>query len=728
MQTVESSLARVGQTCNSRVLDRVTRNATTSRSHNRERDAQRYTFASQLSVLRNCPIVMSRLMKGEASYLLTAKVLVISRLLHKALSQEKSGQSKPEIVDQLRDRLGSLRGKLLRGIDRRLAAPSKSGKPDVEVLVETMCAYSLATSSTPTDVLRHFHHVRTEEIVGALRPGEGLKEHGISALKLCLQTCQDTISIFPRRLADALAKLKVQPLIQDSEVRALYELNLDVHERWIGDEARNYTPQPRHNELQRPEAENVLHHWSRQTIQAFLKGIGSAIEDTKQLREVAELRQELIETWILAGSRMAGVKSKNVLDNLRDTMNEHLETIMRSRAQDCRAVAEQIMTTLANWEDKHTIALTLWTSIRTPTDLQDGAGSFKQNMLNTHQGRDDAVIRVLSTYDNWIDSILEVKGIVKSMKETRWDDPFSDDIDLDDSDDEFGNDSKQTLLSDDDPRLLEEATQEAVEEALTSLGKSFEKIVDGLRRGQESVQMVPKMIFVLRVVREVNDRISKLKINDKVSPPPYPFARDSLAVLHAALATQIVAPLIESYRNSLNRVVKAKSKSHVLWEGQPPLPVQPSSDAFRLLSDLVKSMAAHGSDLWAPEGVQVLKKIASSDVVEVWTNVFEAINATPTISVASETPVGDDEEKPQAETHESRTANHPDDMESQRAQKLKQLLLDILYVQRNLSTESEQLLESVFKAADVDENGKARLKKSAGDYARKTYLLFALLG
>jgi hypothetical protein len=41
---------------------------------------------------------MTRLMKREGSYLLIAKVLVIARLLHKALSQ---ATNKPPIVDEL---------------------------------------------------------------------------------------------------------------------------------------------------------------------------------------------------------------------------------------------------------------------------------------------------------------------------------------------------------------------------------------------------------------------------------------------------------------------------------------------------------------------------------------------------------------------------------------------------------------------------------------------------
>ena len=170
-------------------------------------DVERYTFASQLSVLCSAPIVMARLMRRDGSYLLNAKVLVISRLLHKALSQAKN---KPPIVDKIWEKLLSMRRKLLHRIDKRLASTFS----ETTSLVEGMCAYALATSSAPSDVLQHFHRVRIEKMVSELkRVDDKLAEHGISALKLCIQTCLDTQVIFPRRLAEGLTKLKAYPLI-----------------------------------------------------------------------------------------------------------------------------------------------------------------------------------------------------------------------------------------------------------------------------------------------------------------------------------------------------------------------------------------------------------------------------------------------------------------------------------------------------------------------------------
>ncbi|KAF7448361.1 Vps51 domain containing protein [Pyrenophora tritici-repentis] len=701
MGQVETKLAVVGQSCNSRGLERIANNAGKMDIHTRSRDAERYTFASQLSVLRNAPLVATRLMKREGSYLLIAKVLVISRLLHKSLSQSANN---PPIVGQLWEKLLSVRRKLLRRIDKRLS----NTNGEVASLVESMCAYALATSSTPTDVLHHFHKMRLDKMNSELRAGsDELAKHGINALKLCIQTCLDTQTIFPRRLAESLAKLKAHPLIRDPEIRGLYELNLDVHDRWLSDEARNYTPWPRHDELQRPEAERILHRWSKDAVTNFLKGVKAALEGEERLQEVANLRQELIETWILSGSRMAGVKSANVLDDLRETMSEKLENIVRSRTSGLQTVVSDLTTRLdAVAASKEASALSLWSTIDKASDLSNGAQTFKSTILNTHQGRDESVISVISAFDNWMESVLEVKGIVKSMKEARWDDTFAEDVD-DDSDDDLG-DSKQTLLSDDDPKLLEEATQEALGEAMQNLGRSFSAMTKP-SDGGDADGSIQKATFILRVVREIGDRLPRLRLQERATSLPSPFTADILQPLYMTLASHTAQPNLDKYKISLHSSLNVKTKSYILWEGHPPLPSQPSPSAFRFLRELDKSMRALGSDLWAPSCVSVLKSCVAEELNGLVGEQDDASAATK------------DEDKAKPTESSSELKN----------QRLKQLFFDLLYIQRfvdpNGGEDKVSTLRLKVDVTDLDDAAMSRLKKNAADYAKKTYLLFALL-
>ncbi|KAH9867566.1 hypothetical protein IAQ61_008160 [Plenodomus lingam] len=731
MDKVESKLARVGQSCNSRGLERISNNAGRMDVYSKSRDGERYAFASQLSVLRNAPLVMTRLMRTEGSYLLIAKVLVISRLVHKALTKSTD---KPSIVDQLWERLLSVRRKLLRRIDKRLS--STTG--ETATLVESMCAYALATSSTPSDVLNHFHKVRLERMNSELlQGGDELAKHGINALKLCIQTCLDTQTIFPRHLAESLVKLKAHPLIQDPDVRSLYELNLDVHDRWIGDEARNYTPYPRHDELQRPQAEKMMHCWSKDAISHFLKGIKKALEGEERLTEVASLRSELIETWILSGSRMAGVKSTNVLDDLRDTMNEKLESIVRTRSQGLQSVAKKLTHQLENLQSHSATNASLWHTASQASDLSDGAKTFKATVLDTYHGRDEPVTSVTSAFDKWMESGLEVKGIVKSMKEARWDDTFADDVD-DDSDDELGE-SKQTLLSDDDPKVLEEVTQGAMSDALQNLGQSFSKIVGAANT--DNGDFIRKASFMLRVVREIDDRIPRLRLQERSTALASPFTTQIVQPLYMALAMYVVHPSIQSYEKSLAASVKIKTNSHILWEGQPPLPSQPSPTTFRFLRELNKSMAALGNDVWAPGCVLVLKEQVCKEVKKVFVqHVDTVMKLSSTEEVQTET----------NETEESKDGPDVGKTESKEPEvtlpcsslsssekeakegRLKQLLFDALYLQRFTTTSEDgqdvaKLLSAAVDVATLDETALTRLGKYAADYAKKTYLLFALL-
>lgn len=604
-------------------------------------------------------------------------------------------------------------------------------------LVESMCAYALATSSTPSDVLQHFHKIRLEKIASLLqRGGDELAKHGTTALNMCIQTCQDTQAIFPRRLAESLAKLKSHPLVQDSDVRALYELNLDIHDRWIGDEARNYTPWPRHDELQRQDAERILQQWARQAIATFLRGIKAALETETRLKEVASLRQELIETWILSGSRMAGVKSANVLDDLREILNNHLESIVQSRAQSLRNVVSQLSSMLESASLAQTSNLTLWGTYPKSADISNGAQAFKSTLINIHQGRDNSVVTIVSAFDAWMDSVLEVKSIVKSMKEARWDDTFADEID--DSDDDDLGDSKQTLLSDDDPRLLEEVTQNALVHTLQNLGKSFAQIVSKLT--QDDDFPVEKGCFVLRVSRELGERISKLRLQDKATPLATPFTPDLLRPLHVALAARVVQPCADAYAEMLAKSLQIKSKSHILWEGSPALPSQPSPSAIRYLQSLNKAMAAHGNDLWAPLAVQQVKASACGSVVGTFRENLYAIEkkAVPARKEKAEGETGEDGaegEKEGVEAEAEATAASAAFIE-ERDRKLKQAVFDMLYIRHfigDAAAESGDAIEWIVKGvasvahAELDESSMVRLRKNTADYAKKTYLLFALL-
>ncbi|GME40512.1 Vps51/Vps67 [Neofusicoccum parvum] len=656
MQNVESTLGLIGQKCNSRRVDKISRNYSGLTEYTRKLDAERFSFAAQLAVLQTCPTVIRRALK-KGSTLLAAKILVISRLLHKNLVQ---APNPPPFVESLKNQLASLRRKLLHTIDKQFSRFSS----ETNDVLESMCAFSLATSSTPSDVLRHFHHVRLETITRLVEEGRISQDHLPRALKLYVRTLVDTQSIFPKRLADALVRLKARPLLQDPEIQAIAELNLDVHERWIADEVRNFTPWPRHDELSKSDAEKLLKTWARQAVKAFLDSTRGVLAEQRDVKTVLDVRREMLETWLSSSSRSLGVDPSQVLDDLREVINDRLRTLLTDRAKQLNIVTSSLTAVLDTWDSKSRDEVTsLWDPSTSSIDTSNGAPLFKRAIIERSHGLNESLSQLISTYDQWAQSLKDAYAVIKEMKDTKWDD----DLNGDDEDEDFDLESKQALLSEDDPCSLEDSLKEALSTAFVELQKDVESLVSKTLANPEDAT-APKAILIVRALRE--------------------------------------------------------------------------------------AMVSRGGDLWSPGAVGVLKKQISEESATVLSECISAIRGAADLSEkADSTSHGDENgdatnedqendeganlvgEKATADGEESKKANKTASPPSADVQKdkLTHLLFDVCYLQRVFALRSteESPLAAVEKqlqeASGVDKPALERLKKNAGDYWRKTYLLFALL-
>ncbi|GME59747.1 Vps51/Vps67 [Neofusicoccum parvum] len=454
MQNVESTLGLIGQKCNSRRVDKISRNYSGLTEYTRKLDAERFSFAAQLAVLQTCPTVIRRALK-KGSTLLAAKILVISRLLHKNLVQ---APSPPPFVESLKNQLASLRRKLLHTIDKQFSR----------------------FSSETNDVL---------EITSSLTA--------------------------------------------------------------------------------------VLDTW-----------------DSKSRDEVTSL----------------------------------------------------------------------WDPSTSSIDTSNGAPLFKRAIIERSHGLNESLSQLISTYDQWAQSLKDAYAVIKEMKDTKWDD----DLNGDDEDEDFDLESKQALLSEDDPRSLEDSLKEALSTAFAELQKDVESLVSKTLATPEDAT-APKAILIVRALRE--------------------------------------------------------------------------------------AMVSRGGDLWSPGAVGVLKKQISEESATVLSECISAIRgAADPSEKADSTSHGDENgdaanedreneganpvgEKVAADGEESKKANKTASPPSADVQKdkLTHLLFDVCYLQRVFALKSteESPLAAVEKqlqeASGVDKPALERLKKNAGDYWRKTYLLFALL-
>ena len=550
-------------------------------------DSARYSFTSQLAVLRSCPDVISRLLKCGGSVLLAAKVLVISRLLHTKLSQRPNP---PPYLDDLRNRLASLRRRLLGRIDRRFKSLGLSR----DVLVEAMCAFSLATSSSPKDVVRHYHHMRLETISEDMGQGGDGHDSMLMALRLYVKTLRDTQAVIPVQLAHALERLKSVSLFKSQDVYSLIDLNLDVHERWIGDDIRTFIPYIRHDDLTKAEAERSLKEWAKTAFGSFLAGLRNRIEDVEDPGRLIELRRQVFELWLSNHQHSKGVDSAETLDGLRDVFNLQSMRLIQIRASKLARVGLIVETVLRDWQPGISdFSPSLWDASMTSMEFENGGKPFRERLATRFTSKNEVLNRVSLVYTSFLESIESLEEMIKKLREARWTDDVDD---VDDEDDLLYN--KQVLLSEDDPRILQEELKSALHEAYTELQAMLYKLTDEPETSLSGQQAA----YLIRVWRELRQHLPKSYQNTKLGKSLIP------SLQHTIADEALRAPL-ERCSKRIAKMSQAKLlQARPLWEGDPELPVLPSAWAYRFLLDLASAMTAYGSDLWSPQAVDALKK------------------------------------------------------------------------------------------------------------------------
>ncbi|KAK2853228.1 hypothetical protein FQN49_005274, partial [Arthroderma sp. PD_2] len=245
IQKVESTLSSIGRRCNPRIITKKTEYTNDSNGGTSKTVSDERLLTAHLSLLRSCTNAVVKIIRKRDSIVLAAKLLVIARLLLKALSQR---ENVPPYVDSLKKNLASLRATLLNRVKLRLAAvDATTGK-----LVEGLSAFCLATSSSSNDAIRHFCEVRKNAIGQQII--QDSQHNGILfALKLYLQTLRQTDHLLTGPLAVALEKLTTQPLLSDPGILRLGELNIDVLKPWILTDIQHFTPWIKYNEIPKSE-------------------------------------------------------------------------------------------------------------------------------------------------------------------------------------------------------------------------------------------------------------------------------------------------------------------------------------------------------------------------------------------------------------------------------------------------------------------------------------------
>jgi len=741
MEKVENLLADVGKKCNARTVGRIAENHGRMRMIRETQDVEHMRVMVQTKILQSCLKAAARLVRDGGDALLAAKLLVLSRLLHKEVSECRQP---PPILEKLRHRLNTLRARLLSYIDQRLVSPIT----DKHMLAQILSAYAFITSSNPKEVLRHFLQIRYNQLETV---GDTLSESDIlQSLDLYSRTITEARDLFPKRLAEALARLSHTALLHDEQITSIPELNLDIYGQWIADNIRKFTPWSRHDQLLASDVGDALTAWTKQAQRSLLDRLRSHLENQGDAREIVQSRRKFISKFIGLSSRLRHVTSRTAVQDLREMFLARLQVLaIRSADLDGLLLGENDVAHLVAAQSRDS---TLWSLASEDFQLDHGALKLRQSILSRKHGRDEGMRSELAKLDAWVSRVSGFLDIIDTMKTTKWEEDF--DIDLEDTEDA---DDVQRALSKDDPSRLKEALRTACSEALRRISQSI----------TAAAHSTKYPTHYLRLWRELSTR--RRAIGSRLE---LEIISISLLELYRNIAQAISEDAIRDYISSAKN---GRRPTVMLWEGTPPLPSQPSPQVFGFLTSLHRAMANAGVDLWSAPCVGELKAVVLSRLgrefgtekftgkmdkpdAEISTNGHAAHEAEAAVDGESQDQGtadggdqeeniinGEDEEKgaingagdaKDAVNGDGTSTSRENDANDLKVARLLQNLFDLYYLSRILegvqhdlsaSQDFDAAMKAIKADAGVEEAADERLKKSAGEYWKRTYLLFGLL-
>lgn len=690
MQLVESNLTGIGRKCDYRWVERETSSLAGLKKAGKRGEAAKLAIAAKVKVLTGALDAVERIVRKRGDAFAAAKLLVLARLLHKSVSE---GHNVPAGVEELRRRLASLRKVLLGYIERALARTTG----DRVLLANTLCAYAMVTSSAPKDVLRHFLQVRCEQLdTKAETPTE---ENVRDMLEGYGRTRTDTRELFPKRFADALAQVSKAPLLHDAQITSVVELNLDIYERWIPDDIRTFTPYVRHDQLAASEASDGLKSWAKQAQTILLQAVEECLQSLGDIQSVLSARHGILSRYLAVSSQLRSDNLTQPINDLRQLFSKRLEDLVAESAEMPRE-ALGFTSTAQNHDDTGAI----WSLPESATNTSNGARALRVAVISKRHGRDANIQAEHYALNQWVSKLDSHWDFIAEMRATKWDDDLE--FDLDDLDYE-GDESLAEVLSKKDPAQVEAKLRTATAKALQ----------DAYSKVDESSSTKENAAALVRTLREIDSR--RHVLGDRVQG--IAFDKSALVPrLHAAIAEQASQAPVETFMAALTRTTAVPT---TLWDGSPPLPVQPSTSTFKFLTTLQRSMAAVGEDIWSAAAVGVLKAHVCSHL--------SAIDEPPMSQATANSQTGINSDSPEATEDDKLGEKANSDSSSPDRNALIQRTFDAHYLARALSAAKDsKLRESVAKLskdAEIDEAARQRLAKSANEYWKRTYLLFGLL-
>ncbi|KAI0537330.1 hypothetical protein GGR58DRAFT_513865 [Xylaria digitata] len=730
MLSAQEVLGHMGSQCGRTVIDN--KNVGLGRFRGNEDAQAALSQTARIKLLKACGLAVSRLLKAGTSkgaeesrgdrLVLAAKVFVLSRLLVSSFGNLKASDEEiRSAVEAAKKNLDGLRRKLIRAVEKVLRKVGEG--TDITDILKALSAYSISSSSGTRDVLRRFLSIRAEAITYEFDFEEHEKDKGtdniLRGLELYTKTLVDVQALVPNKLPEALLELKKKPLLTDKALRSLEGLRVDIFERWCGDDIRYFTPFIRHDDLDGKQAKEMLTGWAKKGGETVLSGLSNTLEHISEFKAIIELRTSTLQQWIRDGGKARGFDPSIMLDSLRKAINDHLLQLIETKVARLKLVGTEVAATLEAWQPGVTDRQHgLWDDEMLGMDFSVGAAQVTHAVVSRVYGRNDAVARAITGYESWRHIIGNVGDLVEQLKRQRWDN------DEDEIEDEEVIETRQDLLSKDDPQLLHTRLDETLIKAFEDLNEQLTELWQGRKDGLDNGQIAT---YILRILRDIRSRLPKLE-------GVRSFGLDNVPSLHEKLAIHVSVASLEEF--AATTLTQQRVAGRALWEGEPALPTQPSPSTFKLLRNITVSMDDLGVDLWTLAAAKTLKRVLSQQLAIVWRKELTAtILGLDEAESASKVDEDDKNDKDEASTENDDNAKATGKKASKRSRDVFiQWLFDINLLQHYLNignTDSVKAMKDlsleVLKKTGLDNEAERRLMKASQEYWKRTSLLFGLL-
>lgn len=577
---------------------------------------------------------------------------------------------------------------------------------------ESLSAYCLATSSSAEDAIRYFHEVRIRAISRQVQHVGALRQNLLNALNLYIHTLRQTADVLSGRLFNSLKKLTMQPVLADPTIRQIGELGIDVYQAWISKEIIFFTPWIKHGQTSKSSADKIITSWSKLAFESLVTEATTALLGCEEFQDALAIRQGLLEAWLPVLNSVPCFSSIDVLEGIRNLMNDRLISILQRQTEKLTHVGVELSSIVTSWSKlSFKTSLSLWDPELVFLDPSDGAVTFKRQLTRRALGQEDHVLQFLNIYENWLTDTMNHFALIRELQNVRWEDILEDDVD------EELLESVTGLLKDDDFQLLHISLKKCLRSEYQSLQLKLNEIVEEMDGQHQGLQAA----FLLRIIRAIRGSMP-----DQVVREGYVFAEDIASTMHGILGDEIVRQISLSTLTKSLRRRRQRCAGRTLWEGDPQLPVQPSQAAFKLLQRVTLLMDQQGPDLWNSAAVNDLKSRLISQILSTTKKCLDKgpMKATPVEKSSTNGDIGGEE---------AGAAQKESEFEIARDHRF-QLLFDILFLGFALGQDeavSDEPLKSftdaVKEGSELNDDSIEVVKIRSQEYWKRTKLLFGLL-